>query len=310
MSVSTRDRTIFPTLCQPLSNGLLDLAEDPIEIRSTFDLDYSDEYKRRKMQELVRTGTVSTRGWGLSYLTDWGDTQRQIDQCLLYDGTYYRPIVESSEEVTRDTWAFYVDWTVDEPSADSDVATFPVDSLSEQDSRIIDVAVTDLPSPDRRVGPPDDYDWAVQYHAGLDPSASDLVPNPPFEYVRTEDETFGAVAERIPVKRTNRTISAEAIGTSEAAFEQFARQEFADADLSPQSLTDETRPIVDEITEKLDNLYEEEPPPSDGLEAVLEQLGIAEDLRPHDEYQEYTWFRGALAEYVGQWYTIDLNIHP
>lgn len=207
---------------------------------------------------------------------------------------------------------FYLDWTVDEPSDSAEVATYPVGSLSEQDQLILDTAVTDLPEPGRRAGPPDDYDWAVEYHAELDPSTSELVPDPPFDYVRTERETFGAVAEQAPIQKTERTISAEAVGETESEYMEYAREEFPDVDFSEVELSNDARSIVEQVTDGSSAYsYEEEPPLSGGLESVLEYLGAAEYLQPHDEYEEFTVFlQDGLASFQGRWFAVNLLIYP
>lgn len=290
--------------------GLSELVKRPDEIRSQFVLDYTDEYKREKMEELVETGTVSTRGWGLSYLVDWGRTTRQNHDCLLYDGTYYRPIVESSEEISRDTWVFYVDWNADDPFNQNNVATYPVETLSKQDRRIHTTAVERVPHASRRNG--FDHGPAVQYHAELDPSASELVPEPPFDYLQTEEETFRAVAERIPVTKPERTITATPVAESRSEFEAFARAELVDANFSEVELSGDAQSIVEQVTDPLGTFdYEEEPPLSDGLEEVLEELGIAQHLQSHEEYDDFTDFNGAIAASPReQWFEFDLKIYP
>lgn len=309
ISIDTGADSKFRLTTYMFDHGLSEIAQSPVDIRSTFGLDYSIAYKQRKMNELAESGSVSTRGWGLAYLASWGETTHQNYLCLLYDDTYYRPIVESEAEVTRDTWTFYLDWNVDEPSSAADVATYPVDSLSDQDRRILTAAVDGVAHQSRR----DAYDHglSIEYHAELDPEASELVPEPPFDYLRTDEETFGAVAERVPVQKTERTISAEPVATSHSEFEDFTRDELAEVDFSNVDLSEGARSIVVDVTDvRSAYSYEEEPPLSDDLEEVLEHLGIADDLEPHEEYDEYTLFNRALAGYHGSWFNFELMVYP
>lgn len=283
--------------------------EDPLEIRSKYTPDYSDAYKRETVEELVETGTVSTRAWELGYRLSWGRERRDLKRCLRYDGTYYRVHVESSRDVARERWTIYLDWTADGPAEDDTVAARPVTSLSERDRAVFDAVLEELPATGRRLQDPVDY--GVVYHRELDAGESELVPDPPFDYLEKEWETPRVVTRRIDDERVERTVSVEPVAESESECLEYARSEFPEARLRRSDLSDAARDVVDEVAGPGDAIaYEEEPPLSDGLEEVLERLGIADELRPHEEYEEPVEFAGALATYQDAWTVFGLEIYP
>lgn len=293
-----------------LEDGLLEYARDPLAIRSQFTPDYSDAYKHETAEELVETGTVSTRAWELCYRSDWGTEPRDRRRCLLYDGTYYRVRVEDVEErVPREQWAVYLDWRADPPGADDEVATLPLETLSDQDRRILTRLVERLAPPGRR-GDPHDLDWAAFYHDDLDAEASDLVPEPPFDYLETDDETFAVRTKRVTDERKEQTFSVEAVADSREAYLDYARSTFPDGEIDESSLSTEARQLLQTVTEGYGGIHKETAPLSDELEAVVEQVGIGEALQPLDAYGDRTPFRNALAEYGGDWYEFDLIVAP
>lgn len=287
-----------------------EFVENPIESKSKYELDYSDAYKQAKVDELVETGTVSTRGWELSYRNTWGDDWRHHRHVLLRDGTYYRIYVEDVTYVERERWQFTLGWYDQDPSESDTVVSRPVSSLSDRDQKIVAAAADGIPADGRR-GPVKNERNEVTYHAELDADESDLVPNPPFDYLDYEGEYFRAAAEQRPITHKEQTFSVEAVADSQSEYEQYAHDEFPDARFADVSLSSSAEDVMEVVTSVHEGYaYEEEPPLSEGLEEVLEHLTIADDLKPHDSYDDTTWFYGALAEYDGQWYDFDLVIYP
>lgn len=287
---------------------------DPLESKSKYSVDLSDEYKQAKVEELVDTGSVSTRAWELSYRNQWGPTWRDRRQCFEFDDTYYRIRVESRAEVTRERWVFYLDWDDQNPDDDdAAVISLPDHSLSEQDQLIVETARADIPHEDRRdVGHDRPRNMtAVVFHEELDAEESDLAPDPPFHYLEHDDEYFRTVTERGAIERPEQRFTAEPVGESFDEYREYAEENYPDSRFSNVDLSEEATEILDTAIGIDEGFaYEEEPPLSEALEEVLDHLTITEYLEPHDTYEHSTWFRDALAEYRNRWYEFTLVIYP
>lgn len=283
--------------------------EDPVEIGSNYNVDYSDEYKRSKVDELVETGTVSTRGWELSYRVDWGRDWRDKRQCVRRDGTYYRIFVEDAADVDRQRWQFFLGWDDQDPADDDTVVSLPLDSLSEQDRTVVAAGAEAIPPEGRRPSPSNTTRSKVIFHEELDADESELVPSPPFDYLKYEGEYFRATTAKETATRKEQTFAAELVAESRSEYDRYGRQTFPDARFSDASLSSDAASVLDEATGG-DGLYEETTPLSGGLEEVLGHLSIEDDLDSPDAYDDPTWFRDAVAEYDHRWYEFDFVVYP
>ncbi|MFC3956963.1 hypothetical protein [Halovivax cerinus] len=287
---------------------------DPLEIESKYSIELSDAYKQDKVDQLVETGAVDTRAWELSFRTDWGTGKRDRRTCLEHDGAYYRVWVESREEVERERWVFRFDWNDTNPADDSTIITLGDNSLAGDDQRIVEAARELIPEKDDRDVSYERprFSHAVIFHDELDPGESDLVPDPPFDYLETDDEYFRAVTERGPIEHPEQTFTVERVADSYEGYREYAKETFPDARFSDVDLSEEAIEILESATTLEGSLYsyEEEPPLSDALEEVLEPLSITEHLEPLNSYDEVIWFRDALAEFRDEWYEFELILYP
>ena len=294
------------------------LIEDPIDIRANLDIDYSATYKQTLLEELFETGTVSPVQWQIARMSPLGSKARTYPTFLLRNGTYFRVTITDMTTIERKWWTFGLNLIDESPPDDANVATEPFDSLSPLDSKIVQRAMENVfaasDSPTDRRGKPF-HSLSVWFHEDVPTGESKLVPSPPFEYVRYTDQYndryFKPVAEKGPVPVTRRTFSVEPVVESKAAFESHARDTLPAAEFSEVSISTGAERILDEAIDGSEGFaYEETPPLSDDLEEVLEHLGIADHLRPHDSYDEWTDFNDVIAEYEGQWYEFTLLVYP
>lgn len=287
------------------------LMADPTTQRAQFAIDYPDEYKRSVYEELIDRGSVTVLNYELAYRYDFGSERRERPQFITREGDYYRVHVDEVREVEREWWEFYLDLQNAEPSAESEPATLPITSLSELDRRILERAM-EAAAADRDpaidVGDNAPGSRGVLYHDHLDADASELVPSPPFEYLRHNEHLFWVRAERETVPVTERTFGAERVATSQAEYERYVNGTLLDADFSERSLSDDARDVIETAVDG--PFYEEKPPMSDALEAVLTHLGAVEHVGAHGEYDDYTTFPNMYAAYRGTWYEFDLTIYP
>ncbi|APW97933.1 hypothetical protein CHINAEXTREME_09145 [Halobiforma lacisalsi AJ5] len=289
---------------------------DPFDVDSAYSVELSDEYKRTKIDELVDTGTVSTRGWELSSRSKWGPTWRDQRTAFAYDGTYYRVRIESQAAVERERWVFYLDWDDQNPGEDATIISLSDNSLSKQDRMILEAAQGMIPYRDRRDFDPDRPNrFTVVFHEELDADSSNLVPDPPFDYLEHDGEYFRAVSERGSVEKTEQTFTVEPVAESYTEYRQYAEDTYPDVRFSNVDLSEGAAEVLDEatrvnLTPPDESVYKEKPPLSSELEEVLEHLTIAEYLEPHDAIDDSMHFYNAVAEYGGQWYEFDLSVYP
>lgn len=302
------------TPIRSLSKGPVDGDQyliDPFERRREGHPDYSDSYKRDRIAELTNTGQMTTRDWRLTWKTDWGRQQRDHRACFEYNGAYYRIRVEESTEYSADRWQFWLEELAEGPPQGATVERFPLESISEQDRRLVTGALEDLSHLDDS-SPSGSNDGEVgfaTFHTEFDPASSALVPEPPFEYLQYGDVSLRAVTGRPSITGTERTFTAEQVADSEAAYEQYAKESYPDGKFSEQSLSTDAKEILDTATESYTiEPYEEEPPLSDALEEVIEPLGIAERFDSHSEYDDTVRFEEAVAEYDDDWYEFEFQL--
>jgi len=282
---------------------------DSADIDSKYTVGYSDSYRRSRVEELIETGSMTARGWPLASRTEWGPVWRDGRRCIEHDGTYYRLRTEAVTESERTRWQLRLRWIGLRTEPEVAIDELSAESLSEQDQELLTSTAASLPDPelDFRTEPI----VTATYHDELDPEASELIPSPPFTHLKHDDGAIQVTAEQASVTRTERTISAEPVAESRSAYEQYARENFPDARYSSIALSDDAEEVLDQVTSSEEEYtYSEEPSLSTELESVLEPLGIARHLEPHDAYSEVVWFRDALAEYRDSWYVFTLMVHP
>src|SRR6056297_581969 len=129
-----------------------------------------------------------------------------------HEGAYYRIRVTDVEEVSLDRWEFWFEPVEDAP-ADATVVENPTEGLSALDADVVEWAVDDA------IGAVvDDEDLAsaphgergVVFFEPMDPDASALVPDPPFEYVRVDPDTeFLDEKQTLRARATRDTVAAK-----------------------------------------------------------------------------------------------------
>lgn len=291
------------------------LRTDPTAYRAQFAIDYPDEYKRTVHDELLASGSVTVLNYQLTYEYEFGSEQRERPQFATDGDRYYRIHVDTVRTIERDWWEFYLDLQDTAQPDSADPATVPITSLSDRDQRILrkamEAAAADR-DPAIDVGSQEPGSRGVTYHRHLDSEVSDLVPSPPFEYLRHNGHLFDARAERGLVPVTERTFTAEPIGESRSEYERHVRGTVLDVDFSTVSLSSAATDVLDTATDgrPISGFYEESPPMSDGLEAVLAHLDAADHVREHSDYGAYTTFPNMYAIYGGRWYEFELAVYP
>ncbi|WP_267641767.1 twin-arginine translocation signal domain-containing protein [Haloarchaeobius amylolyticus] len=285
------------------------LIPDPTDVRAETRVDYTSERKSGYVETLLDTGSVTALQWPLTEYEYWGDHARPRPAFLRHEGTFYHVRVAETM-VDRDRWVFGFE-RADEPDGDAAVAMEPFGSLSDADRRVVEAALDAIyAGSDGFLGTPDfDEQPVVQFHDGLDPAASDLVPEPPFDFVEYAEDYYRPFTDQRTVTVPERTFSLEAVGDSWAAIEEYVESTVPDARFSEVSLSSAARDVLDTAVDPEEvRGYLEDPPLSDGLSSVLGALGIEDHLRPYDEYETRTVYPGAVAEYRGTWYEFELQV--
>lgn len=256
--------------------------------------------------ELLDSGTLTTEAQPIApYEPDGSPTPAYAE----HEGAYYRVAVTEVEEASLDRWEFWFEPVEDAPDGVEPVEN-PGEGLSDLDADIVERAAQDA------IGAVvDDDDIAarprgergVVYFEPLDPGDSDLVPDPPFEYVRVdpdtefldEPQTLRARAERGSVETRRYVHEAERVADSESEL----RGILAD---HVDAAFDEPNEAVADVLEAADGgVYDEREPISEAFEEVIERLAI-EDPTPPDESGARTWSRHY--EYGGSYYRTTLRI--
>ncbi|WP_178917863.1 hypothetical protein [Natronomonas gomsonensis] len=288
---------------------------DPTAQRAQFAIDYPDEYKQTVYDNLLASGSVTVLNYELAYKYQFGSEQRERPQFATDGDRYYRIHVETVQTVERNWWEFYLDLQDPDQSDGVESTTVPVTSLSDLDQQILQRAM-EAAAADRDpaidVGDRNPGSRGVLYHHHLDADESDFVPSPPFEYLQHNDHLFQARAEQNAVPVTERTFTAEPIGDSQSEYEQHVDDTVLEVDFSTVSLSSEATEVLETATDgrPVSGFYEESPPMSDGLEAVLTQLNAASHIGAHSDYAEYTTFPNMYAIYDGNWFEFDLTVYP
>ena len=285
---------------------------DPVELPAITRVDYTTETKRAYVNELFDTGSATVLEWPLPWRRSWGMETRPRPVFLEREDVFYDVQVTEERQLERDRWLFARGRVDDEPPDDASVATDPLSSVSTQDGKIIEAALDAVyAGHDGFLGAPEfDELQPVQFHQDLSPEDSDLVPTPPFEYIESGGETFRVVTQERTVTIPEWTYTVEQIGDSHEQLDEYATEAVPDTQLDDASLSDAAYDVLDATVNDEDERlsYEEDAPLSDGLNDVLEQLGIAADLQPLDAYDDLTRFNDVVASYEGTWYQFSLIV--
>ena len=287
--------------------------EDPIDIPATTRVDFTDDTKGQYVSELFDTGSVTVQQWPLVWRSQWGTTTVPRPTFLERDNTYYQVRITDERQLERKRWHFAVERVEESPPNDATVAETPVDA-STQDTRVIDAALSAVyAGSDGFLGEPEFEELqSVEYHQGLDAGASDLIPSPPFDYIKPQhgEEYYRPVTEQQVVSVPEWTYAISEVGSSVNEFTAHAQDEIVGTELS-SGLSAASKDIIDEaISEEDPRRYGESAPPSDALIEVLTQLGIASDLQPAEEYSERIDFKDVVAIYDDTIYSFDLIVSP
>ena len=287
---------------------------DPTAIRATTRVDFTDETKRRYVSELFDTGSVTVQQWPLAWRVPWGTETAPRPTFLRRDGTFYRVELADERRLRRERWHFAVERVEETPPETATVERTPLD-LPGQDERVMEAALDAVyAGNDGFLGDPEfDELQTVEYHRELDADASELVPEPPFDFVQHEhsDEHFRPVVDRRTVSVPEWTYTVEEITDSPEAFTEHARDAIVSRELSAGELSASARGVVDDaVSDEDPRRYEEGAPPSEALSAVLGALGIAGDLRPIDDYDDRVDFKHVVAEYRGSAYRFGFVVTP
>jgi hypothetical protein len=229
-----------------------------------------------------------------------------------HDGAYYRVRVTDVEKVTLDRWEFWFE-SVEEGPADATVVDAPVEELSDLDADIVERATQDaigaiVSDGDDSAAPPGER--GVVYFEPMGPDESELVPDPPFEYVRVDPDT-----EFLDEKQTLRARAAKSSVDAKRYVHETervadSRSELLDilskhVDASLDGASGEVRDIVTEVSTG-SGIHAEREPISDAFARLLELLGVESPTPPDETGAARTWRR--YYEYGGNYYGTTLRV--
>ncbi|WP_132060499.1 hypothetical protein [Halorussus amylolyticus] len=284
------------------------LLDDLAETTAQYAVDYPTAHKRSVIETLFESGSVTTDGLQFTGRAEFGTTTRVFPRFARRDGTIYQIVPTDRSETTATRWVFYLDLTDEEPDSSATVVSEPPSSLSETDRTIVEQAMERTAASRSSPLDADDSEFpyrGVQFHEGLDPSESDLIPNPPFDYVERNDNRFAALAERGTVTVTEYSFEARAVGTSAEELVSYLDEEVVDARFDREQLSAEATDVLDTATAtESGRLYTEEGRLSDGLRTVADRLGMGE----HMPSRSAASFDQSLCRYGGEWYEARLTI--
>ncbi|OYR51440.1 hypothetical protein [Halorubrum sp. Ea8] len=287
------------------------LKPDLTEIEAVTRVDFSAEMKAQYVSELFDQGSVTIKQWPLVGRDEWGRETKPYPTFCQRNNSFYHVRIADERRLERERWHFAVERTDETPPDDATIETRPFD-LSTQDERVLDAALDAVyAGNDGFLGDPEfDELQTVEFHHGLDPDASDLIPSAPFDFVEVNEAYFRPVTEQRRVQVPKWTYTVTEITQSRREFDEYARTEIVEHDLRSSGLSESARSVIDDAISEDPRRYEEGAPPSDGLSEVLEALNIASDLEPIDSYEDRVDFRNVVAEYQDTIYRFDLIVTP
>lgn len=143
----------------------------------------------------------------------------------------------------------------------------------------------------------------------MDPEASELVPSPPFDYLKLGDEYPEYLvprAEKGPVDLTRYTFAIEEVASSREELERHVESNVVDAEFD----TNDDAAVVDIVRAATDRpdgrIYTEHEEMSDELKQVVDRLGMTPYI-PED-VTDRTTLNGALFSFEGEWYRASFEI--
>lgn len=283
--------------------------EDLAEISANHAIDYPDEYKQSVVETLIREGSVEVTQLPLAYDREFGTTSRPRPRFTVVDGTYYLIVQENEQEILEALWVFYLDLIDDTPESSSTVVSGPPSSLSQTDRKIVESAMESVAASRNSPLDADQHGFpprGVRFHEHMNPDASDLVPDPPFDYLEEGDHYFAANAEQGEVTLDRYEFSARGVATTREELEAFFADEFVDARFEASELPASVVDVLDTATDVDEaNRYSDDGSMSDGLEAIVDRLGMLEYIPENDSYTELS---GTVFWYDGRWYEGELTI--
>ena len=287
--------------------------DDAVEIRATTRVDFTEKTKSEFVTELFKTGSVTAQQWPLVHRSQWGTTTVPRPTFIEHDSTYYQVSITDERQLERERWHFAVERVEETPPDDATVVETPVDG-SSQDKRVIEAAMSAVyAGADDFLGEPEFEDLqVVQFHQELDAEASELIPSPPFDYIKHQysEEYYRPVTEQRVVSVPVWTYTINEVGSTQAELIDHAKSEIITHDLT-DDLTGAAQNVVeDAISEEDPAWYGESAPPSDPLNEVLTQLDIVADLQPIEAYSERVDFKDVVATYDGSTYSFGLIVSP
>lgn len=268
---------------------------------------------RDRMDQLIADGSLTTAGYTLSGLLYEGP--RYVE----HDGSYYEVSQQRTGRVEREHWIFWFDLIEGEPPSDADVFRSGLGTgsgtnleaeydLSRLDVRVVETATGEVYREGPPLHDPEDTPSGRRGHVFLhrDPDETALLPDPPFTHVafETNDRTryARAVAERATVELQQYRYTAEQIATSADGYADYVHDQFLETTFDSQRLSGGQREILDTITAG-GRRYDEHPPLSEAMAAVLDRLGLAGIETPDPKstaFSEDVYFRYQEGYYSAQ----------
>lgn len=288
------------------------LWSDLTAIEATTRVDFTTEIKRQYISTLFETGSVTVQQWPLVWRSQWGKESRPRPTFLNREKGFYQVRISDEQLIEQNRWHVALERIQDEPPDDAIVETTPFE-LSDQDKRIVQAALDAVyAGHDGFLGDPEfDELQTVEYHYHLNAEESELIPSPPFTFLKYNNEYFRVITKQEPVTVPEWTYTISEIATTREEFNDYAEEAILEHDLNSKNLSDPAHDVLDKaISEDPGVRYEEGTPLSEKLTEVLIALGIEDDLQPIDSYEERVDFRDVVVEYHDSTYRFSLIITP
>ncbi|WP_276299896.1 hypothetical protein [Halorussus lipolyticus] len=268
---------------------------------------------RRHADELVATlldaGELTTEAQPLG---PYDPSETPPPAYVEHEDAYYRVRVTDVESVSLDRWEFWLE-PVERAPPEATVVDAPVEGLSKLDAEIVERATQDAIGAvvsDEDLSAADHGERGVVYFDPMGPDESQLVPNPPFEYVRVdpdtefldEKQTLRAHAAKGSVKTKRYVHETERVADSRSELLEILRSHL---DATLDDVEGDVRDIVTEISVG-NGIYTEREPISDALTDLLERLGVDSPSPPDSNRGVRRWRRHY--EYDGGYYRTTLRI--
>ncbi len=286
------------------------------DVSALHQIDYPESYKQQLITELFETGSVTAPELQFSFRVEFGTETRPYPRFAEREDGVYQVVPTGRTETTEQRWAFYLDYTESTPAADAQAVSSPPSSLSERDRQIL-AAAADNTAASR--SPPLDADdttfpyRGVTYHRGMEPEASALVPEPPFDVFESEGNYFRARAERGTATVRQFSFAAEQVADDPAGLVDYVDTTLVDARFDRDSLSPPVTDVLDTATAVSEGrLYTESGGMSDALTTITDQLGMQAAMPEvpggTEENPSGTSFDWSLCRYDGGWYEAALTV--